>query len=115
MTKAIILILSFGRITGNEMAQQPAPQTRSIEGLAKKINWNLLHMFVVVAEQQSLSRAANVLGRGQPAVSAALKKLEERLDCKLAIRGPTNFALTAAGEVLYREAREIANGIDRIS
>lgn len=97
------------------MAKQPAHQVRAIEGLARKINWNLLHMFVVVAEQQSLSRAADVLGRGQPAVSAALKKLEGRLDCKLALRGPTNFALTPAGEVLYREAREIANGIDRIS
>ena len=97
------------------MAKQPAHQVRSLEGLARRINWNLLHMFVVVAEQQSLSRAAGVLGRGQPAVSAALKKLEERLDCKLATRGPTNFALTPAGEVLYREAREIANGIDRIS
>src|ERR1700740_979161 len=97
------------------MARQPTTQTRPIEGLAKKINWNLLHMFVVVAEQQSLSRAADMLGRGQPAVSAALKKLEERLDCKLATRGPTNFALTPAGAVLHREAREIANGIDRIS
>jgi DNA-binding transcriptional LysR family regulator len=97
------------------MAKDPTDQTRPTEGLAKKINWNLLHMFVVVAEQQSLSRAASVLGRGQPAVSAALKKLEERLSCKLAIRGPTNFALTPAGEVLYREAREIANGIDRMS
>ena len=87
----------------------------SDRGLAKKINWNLLHMFVVVAEQQSLSRAADVLGRGQPAVSAALKKLDERLGCKFAIPGPTNFALTPAGEVLYREAREIANGIDRMS
>ena len=97
------------------MTKQPAHHARPIEGLAKKINWNLLHMFVVVAEQQSLSRAAHVLGRGQPAISAALKKLEDRLDCKLALRGPTNFALTAAGEVLYREAREIANGIDRMS
>lgn len=84
-------------------------------GLAKKINWNLLHMFVVVAEQRSISRAASVLGRGQPAVSAALKKLEERLACRLATRGPTSFALTPAGEVLYREAREISNSIDRMS
>lgn len=90
-------------------------QAAALEGLARRINWNLLHMFVVVAEMQSISRAAAMLGRGQPAVSAALKKLEERLGCKLANRGPTNFALTPAGEVLYREAREIANGIDRLS
>ena len=97
------------------MARQMSNSTVPIEGLAKNINWNLLHMFVVVAEQQSISRAAIVLGRGQPAVSAALKKLEDRLNCRLATRGPTNFSLTPAGQVLYREAREIANGIDRIS
>ena len=97
------------------MARQMGNSTVPIEGLAKNINWNLLHMFVVVAEQQSISRAAAVLGRGQPAVSAALKKLEDRLNCRLATRGPTNFSLTPAGQVLYREAREIANGIDRIS
>ncbi|WP_421994173.1 LysR family transcriptional regulator [Reyranella sp.] len=97
------------------MSRPPARQAAPTEGLAKKINWNLLHMFVVVAEMQSISRAATVLGRGQPAISAALKKLEERLGTRLAARGPTNFALTPAGEVLYREAREIANGIDRMS
>ena len=97
------------------MSEQARGQPQPIEGLAKKINWNLLHMFVVVAEMQSISRAATALGRGQPAISAALKKLEDRMGCKLAMRGPTNFALTPAGEVLYREAREIANGIDRLS
>lgn len=97
------------------MNSRIAERPRAIEGLAKKINWNLLHMFVAVAEMQSISGAATVLGRGQPAVSAALKKLEDRLGCKLATRGPTSFALTPAGEVLYREAREIANGIDRLS
>lgn len=83
--------------------------------LAKNINWNLLHTFVVIAEQQSVSRAAEVLGRGQPAISSALKKLEEQLRCKLAERGPTNFALTDAGKLLYREAREISGSIDRLS
>ena len=97
------------------MSERALPSAAPIEGLARRINWNLLHMFVVVAEMQSLSRAAAVLGRGQPAISAALKKLEERLGCRLATRGPTSFALTPAGEVLYREAREIANGIDRLS
>lgn len=83
--------------------------------LSKQINWNLLHTFVVIAEEESVSRAAQVLGRGQPAVSSALKKLEEQLGCKLAIRGPTAFALTDAGKIVYREAREICGSIDRVS
>ena len=83
--------------------------------LAKYMNWNLLHTFVVIAEQQSVSRAAEVLGRGQPAISAALKKLEDQLGAKLAARGPTSFTLTDAGKLLYREAREISGSIDRLS
>ncbi|WP_246377408.1 LysR family transcriptional regulator [Limibacillus halophilus] len=74
-----------------------------------------MHTFVVVAEEQSVSRAAEVLGRGQPAVSSALKKLEEQVGHKLAIRGPTAFSLTDAGKIIYREAREICGSIDRVS
>ncbi|MEO3416228.1 LysR family transcriptional regulator [Roseovarius sp. CAU 1744] len=78
-------------------------------------NWNLLHTFVVIAEQQSLSKAATVLGRGQPAVSAALKNLEDQLNCELAHRGPKEFKLTEAGITLYQEARDICNSIERVS
>lgn len=81
----------------------------------KLLNWNLLHTFTVIAEQQSVSRAAAILGRGQPAVSAALQKLEEQLGCRLAQRGPTSFALTDAGRVVYREACEVAGSIDRLT
>ncbi|MBV8168740.1 MAG: LysR family transcriptional regulator [Alphaproteobacteria bacterium] len=84
-------------------------------GPAKDLNWNLLHTFKVIAEQRSLSRAGAVLGRGQPAVSTALRRLEEQLGCRLAVRGPTSFELTDAGQVVYREACEVAGSIDRLT
>ena len=83
--------------------------------LSKKINWNLLYTFTILGETKSVSRTAEILGRGQPAVSAALKKLEEQVGHTLADRGPRYFRLTDAGNVLYREAREICGSIDRIS
>ncbi len=83
--------------------------------LSRHINWNLLYTFVVVAEVESLSRAAQLLRRGQPAISAALKNLERQLDHQLVERGPRHFRLTEAGKLLYREAREICGSIDRIS
>lgn len=86
-----------------------------VVSLSKVINWNLLHTFVVIAEERSVSRAAQVLGRGQPAISSALKKLEEQLGCKLAERGPTAFSLTDAGKIVYREAREVCGSIDRVA
>lgn len=81
----------------------------------KNINWNLLHTFVVVAEARSISKAAQILRRGQPAISAALKNLEGQMGHQLAERGPRNFELTEHGRLLLREAREICGAIDRIS
>ncbi|WP_110648582.1 LysR family transcriptional regulator [Salinicola peritrichatus] len=83
--------------------------------LSRKINWNLLYTFVVVAETQSISKAAHILGRGQPAISAALKNLECQIGLQLAERGPRFFKLTEAGRLLHREASEICGAIDRIS
>ncbi|MFN3764053.1 MAG: LysR family transcriptional regulator [Aliihoeflea sp.] len=83
--------------------------------LSRNINWNLLYTFVVIAEMQGLSRAARVLGRGQPAISAALKKLETQVGVTLIERGSHFFRLTSSGRMLYREALEICGAIDRIS
>lgn len=83
--------------------------------LSKQINWNLLYTFTVLAETESVSRSAQILGRGQPAISAALKRLEHQVGHLLAERGPRNFRLTEAGALLYREAREVCGSIDRIS
>src|SRR3954449_2629160 len=86
----------------------------AMDALSKGLNWNLLHMFGVLAEQGSVSRAAQALGRGQQAVSAALKKLEDQLGCRLVTRTARSFSLTDVGQVLYREAREIAGSVDRL-
>ncbi|MBL8701638.1 MAG: LysR family transcriptional regulator [Alphaproteobacteria bacterium] len=83
--------------------------------LSKRINWNLLYTFVILAETGSLSRTAQILGRGQPAISAALKKLELQVGHALAERGPRYFRLTEAGRMLQREASAICGTIDRIS
>jgi DNA-binding transcriptional LysR family regulator len=83
--------------------------------LSSRINWNLLHTFVVLADCQNISRAAETLGRGQPAISAALKNLEDQVGHSLIERGPRLFRLTEAGKLLYSEAREICGSIDRIA
>ena len=67
--------------------------------LSKQINWNLLYTFTVLAETQSVTRTAHALGRGQPAISAALKRLEYQVGQQLAERGPRYFRLTEAGVI----------------
>lgn len=65
-----------------------------------------LEYFLVVAQEENISRAANVLHITQPTLSRQMKNLEEELDAKLFIRGK-NFELTSAGLLLRERAEEI--------
>ncbi len=81
---------------------------------ASNLDWNLLRTFVVIVEEGSISRAANRLLRGQPAVSLALGRLEAALGCRVLERGHGTFGLTAEGRKLYRECIDIYSGIARL-
>lgn len=63
-----------------------------------------LNSFVVVAEERSFSKAARRLHRTQPAVSQAIRRLEEGLGDRLFDRSSKNGALTEAGLLLREHA-----------
>jgi len=63
-----------------------------------------LNSFVVVAEERSFSRAARRLHRTQPAVSQAIRRLEDALGDRLFDRSSKNGALTEAGLLLREHA-----------
>lgn len=90
------------------------PPSGPDERLARDLDWNLLRSFVVLAESRSVTEAAERLRLKQPTVSAALKRLEERLGRRLIERGPGGFALTEAGRLLHAEAVEIHGAVLRI-
>ena len=67
-----------------------------------------LEMFAAVAEEGSISRAAHRVCRTGPAVSIALKKLEDELGTPLFERDDRhNHQLTASGKLLYEHTRRI--------
>jgi DNA-binding transcriptional LysR family regulator len=68
-----------------------------------------LDVLKVVAEEKSFSRAAKVLHRTQPAVSQAVRRLEDEIGEKLFDRSTKDGTLTAAGEVLYDYACQMIN------
>lgn len=78
------------------------------------LDWNLLRTFVVIAEEQSITLAANRLSRRQPTVSLALKRLEDQIGSRLVERGHGTFHLTAAGRNLLRECVDIYGGVARL-
>jgi DNA-binding transcriptional LysR family regulator len=64
-----------------------------------------IRKFVVVAEELHFGRAAGRLGMAQPPLSRAIRDLERQLGVALLERTTRQVRLTAAGEVLLRDAR----------
>lgn len=64
-----------------------------------------LRVFAAVATERSFSRAARTLGRTQPAVSQAVRRLEEACGERLVDRSLRDGTLTGAGEVLLDYAQ----------
>ena len=68
-----------------------------------------LEVFLAVAREKSFSRAAQALHRTQPAVSQAIRRLEDELGEPLFDRSSKDGSMTAAGRVLYDFAHQMLN------
>lgn len=76
---------------------------------------NNLRVFIQVAERGSFTQTANELYISQPAVSRAIKALEDELKVKLFFRDKRNgLILTDAGEKILLLARQMADNENRI-
>ncbi|PYY23402.1 MAG: LysR family transcriptional regulator [Acidobacteria bacterium] len=73
-----------------------------------------LRSFLVLAEQLHFGRAANLLHISQPALSKQIKGVEEKLGGPLLVRNRRDVRLTAAGTLLYGEARRIVRDLDSL-
>ena len=84
-----------------------------LERLARDLDWNLLRTFLVIVQEGGITAAASRLNVTQPAVSLALKRLEERLGRRLIERGGGRFQITEPGQRIYGEVLEIFGSISR--
>jgi LysR family transcriptional regulator, benzoate and cis,cis-muconate-responsive activator of ben and cat genes len=71
-----------------------------------------LRYFVAVAEELHFTRASVRLNLAQSALSAQIRALEAELGGALLTRTTRNVELTAAGESLLRDGREILQAVD---
>lgn len=71
-----------------------------------------LHVFVKVADLQTVKRAAEAVGMTQPSATQSLSDLEKLLECSLFLRHSQGMALTTAGELLLPMARRMLGLVD---
>lgn len=71
-----------------------------------------IHYLLSVAENQSFTRAAEVLHVSQPTLSQQIKLLEEALDVQLLDRSGRTVRLTEAGEAYVHHARRAMDELD---
>jgi DNA-binding transcriptional LysR family regulator len=71
------------------------------------MEFDQLSFFLALVEEGNFSRAAERVGRTQPALSLALKRLEEELGERLLDRNPRKVVPTEAGRLLQNYAHRL--------
>ena len=74
----------------------------------------LIRYFVAVAEEGNVTRAAERLHMAQPPLSAAIRQLEQQLGVALLDRTSRQVRLTAAGEQLLEQGRQLLAHADAV-
>jgi DNA-binding transcriptional LysR family regulator len=74
-----------------------------------------LRMLCAIADEPSLTRAAARMGVSQPALSAALQRIERRIGGRLFDRLPTGMQLTDLGAYVVGSARIVLADMDSLS
>lgn len=77
------------------------------------IETRLLQYFLAVAEEQSITKAAEYLHISQPTLSKQMMDLEEALGRQLLVRGRKKITLTEEGTFLRGRAQEIISLMDK--
>ncbi len=80
---------------------------------AKALDLDAVIAFVLTAELQSFTRAAEVLDSTQSAMSLKLRKLEHQLGRRLLERTPRRVRLSADGAAFLTSARELMGAHER--
>ena len=79
------------------------------------MNIQQLEYFKQLADTGNFTRAAKKIGIAQPALSIAIKNLEQRLGLNLINRSDKNDFLTAEGKVLYRSAVQLLANAQQVA
>ena len=76
------------------------------------LNLNLLKYYYEVVKEKNITKASENLLVSQPAVTRAIKELEDELNVKLLIRNKKGVLPTNEGLILYERTKEMLNHVE---
>ncbi|MFK5855553.1 MAG: LysR family transcriptional regulator [Bacteroidota bacterium] len=79
------------------------------------MNWNDIHVFLVIAREKSLACAALTLGVTHSTVFRKLNALEKNINIKLFSRNTDGYVLTETGKEVLAYAENISTHIDDLN
>jgi len=79
-----------------------------------KLDAHSLRLFLAVADHRHFGRAARSLAMSQPPLSQQIQRLEQRLGGKLFERTNRSVRLTALGEAILGDARDVVDRFDAL-
>lgn len=74
----------------------------------------VLRHFIVIAQEENITHAAERLHISQPSLSKQMKELEDELGKTLLIRGKRKVSLTEDGVLLFKRAQEVIELFDKM-
>ncbi|MEC9246213.1 MAG: LysR family transcriptional regulator [Pseudomonadota bacterium] len=81
--------------------------------ITRTLDIDSVRAFLHIVDLGSFTRAAEAMSTTQGAISLRLKRLEDRLDCRLIERTPRSVQLSARGAAFLERARELMETHDR--
>ncbi|GAA4341053.1 nitrogen assimilation transcriptional regulator NAC [Pigmentiphaga soli] len=78
------------------------------------MNLRQLRNFIHIVDTGSITRTAHNIGIAQPALTLQIAQLEEELRTQLLLRSPRGVTPTAAGLMLYRQARQVLRQMEQL-
>lgn len=77
------------------------------------MEFRVLNYFLMIAREENITRAAQILHVTQPTLSRQLMQLEKELGTRLFERGNSHITLTTDGMLLKRRAQDIITLLDK--
>jgi DNA-binding transcriptional LysR family regulator len=84
------------------------------KSILRSMDLNLLVALHALLDERHISRAAQVAGLSQPAMSRALQRLREEFGDPLLVKGKNGYELTPRAEALYPSLRQLISDLEGI-